>query len=106
MAQNNLDLIPVVIDLASATTLELTPATVGWKAHGNRFRLTIGGLNTVTILSGANVLEKFPSTASGLNLVYDYDDRPWYTSNPGEPLIMTTSTSAPVTGVFEYVPVQ
>lgn len=103
MAQNNLDLTPIVVDVSSATTTQMVVGTASWKNCVYRLRLTIGGANVVTIASAANVLEKFTASAAGLNLVYDYDARPWYTSNPGEAINLITTTSAPVTGVLEYI---
>jgi hypothetical protein len=96
------DLIPAVINLAAIANTTVVAGVTGTTIRVHRLRLNVAAAQSVTVLSGATVLEVLNFTAAGFHTL-NISSRPWYTTAAGQDLKFTLSTVAQTNGVLEYV---
>lgn len=96
------DLTPFVINSSTAGTTTLVAAVAGQTTKVYRLRINVAGANVLTIKDGANVLETINFPGAGI-LTYDYATRPWYKTSLNSALTLTTSTTAQVNGVVDFI---
>lgn len=99
---NPSDLSAAVVNIASATDTTIVAAVSGQTTRVHRLRLNVAAAQQITVKRGSTTLEVLNFTAAGF-LIYDVSGRPWYTTASNETLVLTTSTSAQVNGVVDYV---
>lgn len=96
------ELTPVVVNTAAIGDTTISTATVGQTTRVHRFRLNVGGATTVTVKSGATVLEVLKFAGAGF-LTYDYSPRAWYMTAANAALVLSNSAAIQVDGVVEFV---
>lgn len=96
------DLTSVAVNINTATTTAIVGATAAQTTRVHRMRLNVAGAQSITVQSGATVLEVLNFTAAGF-MVYDFSSRPWYTTAANQALNFVSTTTAQVNGVVEYI---
>lgn len=96
------DLVSAVISINTATTTPIVAAATAQTTQVYRLRLNVGAAQTVTVKDGSTTLEVINFTGAGF-LTYDFSTRPWYKTSANSALNLTTSTTAQVNGVVEYI---
>lgn len=97
------DLTPVLVAISSATTTAIVSATASQTTRVHRMKLRVAGAQVLTIKDGTTNLEVFTFPAAGGNFILDFSSRPWYSTTAATALNFTTTTTATVEGLVEYV---
>lgn len=92
----------VTLNISSATTTAVVAAVASQTTRVYRARIYVTGANTLTVKNGATTLEVIPFAGAG-SLVLDIESDPYWATSVNAALNITTSTSATVNGVIEYV---
>lgn len=95
-------LTPYVLSTNTVGDTTVSSATASQTTRVHRMRLNVAGATTLTVKSGATVLEVLKFAAAGF-LVYDFATRPWYTTAANAALVISNSAAVQVDGVVEYV---
>lgn len=95
-------LTPYVLNSAVIGDSTASSATAGQTTRVHRMRLNVAGATTLTVKSGATVLEVLKFAAAGF-LVYDFAPRPWYVTAANQPLVISNSAAVQVDGVVEFI---
>lgn len=100
--QTSSDLTTVVSAIVTATTTAIVAAVAAQTTRVHRMRMNVAGANVVTIKDGTTTLEVLNFTAAAF-LTYDFSARPWYKTTANTALNITTSTTAALNVVTEYI---
>lgn len=90
------------VNTTSATTTAIVGATASQSTRAHRIALTVAGANVLTFKSATTVLGVFEFTAAG-SLVFDFNSYWWFKTANNEAFNLTTSTTAHVDGIVDYV---
>lgn len=99
--QTTPDLTTVIVNTAAAGDTTVSTAVAAQKTRVYRMRVNVAGADTVTIKSGATVLETINFAGAGF-LTYDFSTRPWYTTATNTALIVTNGSAVQLNAVFEF----
>lgn len=103
MAQNVVigywPLTPIAVDVSSATTTTIAPATQGKINNVARVILTVAGACTLTLTGAVNLVLPLPSAAT---IVIDMAAKPIVWTAAGAALALITSAAVRVCGKIDY----
>lgn len=101
--QTTPDLTKAIVASTTATTTPIVTATASVKARIYRMRIDVAGANVLTFVDATGT-EEMNFAAAG-SRIYDFSERPWFTSAVNTAFSVTTTTTAKVNIVAEYTKV-
>lgn len=102
--QTTPDLTTVIVNTAAIGDTTVSTAVAAQRTRVYRMRVNVAGATTLTVKSGATVLETISFAGAGF-LTYDFATRPWYTTAVNTALVLSNSAAVQVNAVFEFTKV-
>lgn len=101
----NTTLTRATVSISTATTTSIVGATASQTTRVHRIALTIaaGAAQTVTFQSASTSLGAFDIPDTGGSIVFDFSPYWWFKTATNEAFQITTSSTAAVKGIIDYV---